>query len=235
VTSGDVHTLTGAYALDALSEIERAAFERHLADCVACRQEVDELRATAARLGSAVAVAPPAGMRDSVLAEIGRTRQLPPRGEATSRRRVSWPLRIALVATAAAAGVAVVLGVRVAGLEQRLDAAQQQAASVNAVLAAPDATPLRDAGTAVVVSRGQGRAVVVAAGLPELDAAHVYQLWVIGPGGPRSAGLLGAGTADRIRPLIAEVPTDANRIGITVEPAGGSAAPTTPAVTMLTL
>ena len=28
--SGDLHTLTGAYAADALSETERLAFERHL-------------------------------------------------------------------------------------------------------------------------------------------------------------------------------------------------------------
>jgi anti-sigma factor RsiW len=34
--TADLHTLTGAYVLHALSESERAAFERHLADCAAC-------------------------------------------------------------------------------------------------------------------------------------------------------------------------------------------------------
>jgi len=52
--SQDVHNLAGAYALDALDEVERLLFERHLASCAACRAEVDEFRLTASRLGAAV-------------------------------------------------------------------------------------------------------------------------------------------------------------------------------------
>ena len=40
----DIHALSGAYAVDALDDIERAQFERHLAECPACRSEVDSLR-----------------------------------------------------------------------------------------------------------------------------------------------------------------------------------------------
>lgn len=43
----DLHTLTGAYALGALSEQESAEFAGHLAQCQACTQEVRELRETA--------------------------------------------------------------------------------------------------------------------------------------------------------------------------------------------
>ena len=35
--TGDIHALSGAYAVDALDDIERAQFERHLAECPACR------------------------------------------------------------------------------------------------------------------------------------------------------------------------------------------------------
>ena len=49
----DLHTLTGAYAADALDPVERDAFERHLQECADCRQEVAELRATTARLAGA--------------------------------------------------------------------------------------------------------------------------------------------------------------------------------------
>ena len=38
----DIHALSGAYAVDALDDLERAAFERHLADCADCRAEVAE-------------------------------------------------------------------------------------------------------------------------------------------------------------------------------------------------
>ncbi|MBU2075761.1 MAG: zf-HC2 domain-containing protein, partial [Actinobacteria bacterium] len=40
----DVHALSGAYAVDALDDIERAQFERHLVECAECRAEVDSLR-----------------------------------------------------------------------------------------------------------------------------------------------------------------------------------------------
>ena len=44
------HELTGAYALNALSDEERLAFERHLDDCDACSDETAELLATSAGL-----------------------------------------------------------------------------------------------------------------------------------------------------------------------------------------
>lgn len=76
----DLHTLTGAHVLHATADTERAAFERHLADCVSCAQEVRELRDTAARLGLTTAVAPPPHLRSAVLTRIHTERQ-------TRRRR----------------------------------------------------------------------------------------------------------------------------------------------------
>lgn len=74
----DLHTLTGAYALDAVDDLERRAVERHLAECDACREEVRGFRETAAALADGVALAPPAGLRERVLAEARTTAQLPP-------------------------------------------------------------------------------------------------------------------------------------------------------------
>ena len=76
----DLHTLTGAYAVDALPEEERARFEAHLGVCDACTQEVRELQATASRLGATAVTAPPPGLRDRVLAEVATVRQERPRG-----------------------------------------------------------------------------------------------------------------------------------------------------------
>ncbi|MFE0020174.1 anti-sigma factor domain-containing protein [Amycolatopsis sp. NPDC059021] len=231
--NAEVHTLTGAYALDAVSETERIAFERHLADCATCRQEVFELRETAARLGAASVVEPPARLRAAVLDGIARTRQRPPvvtDGDGRPARR--WR-RWAIASVAAAA---VVAGVIVAGPGQTPDPAQRYEAAVGSVLAAPDAVTVHGtgpgAGTRVVVSRARGEIVVLAAGLPALDPARVYQVWVIGPDGPRSAGLLAGQQAP---PVLAAIPQEADRVGITAEPAGGSAHPTTPAVAMISL
>src|SRR5262245_59797126 len=104
----DIHTLSGAYALDAVDDIERMAFARHLEECPACVQEVAELAETAARLADAATVTPPARLRARVLDEIGRTRQVPPvilrpeRGAGNARRPTNQRWRRAGVAVAAA-------------------------------------------------------------------------------------------------------------------------------------
>ena len=74
----EIHALSGAYAVDALDDIERAQFERHLAECAECRAEVASLRSTAALLAETTATAPPEGLRDRVLADIATVRPLPP-------------------------------------------------------------------------------------------------------------------------------------------------------------
>src|SRR5688500_12449230 len=112
--SADVHALAGAYALDALPSDERAFFERHLAMCEACRNEVAELTETAARLGSAAAVAPPPALRDRVLAAANVTRQLPPEPEPSVTSVSAWrqgPTRwLAPVAACLALAVVVLSG-----------------------------------------------------------------------------------------------------------------------------
>ena len=54
------HTLTGAYALDALTRADRVRFERHLARCEQCAREVRALAEATAALAAAVAAEPPA-------------------------------------------------------------------------------------------------------------------------------------------------------------------------------
>ncbi|MEW1952010.1 anti-sigma factor [Terrabacter sp. NPDC080008] len=76
--SDDIHALSGAYAVDALDDAERARFERHLAHCSACQAEVDSLVAAASELSVLTEVAPPASLRAKVLAEIATVRPLPP-------------------------------------------------------------------------------------------------------------------------------------------------------------
>jgi anti-sigma-K factor RskA len=224
--TAELHTLTGAYALDAVSGTDRAEFERHLGRCAACRQEVAELRATGARLAVAAAVDPPPELKLAVLAAVARTRQLPPKVPVVrelSRAR-TWRLRLSLVGAAAAAVAAVVFGVATAP------------APVDSVLDAPDAAAIQGVGqghATLVVSRSRNQAVLLASDMPALDAAHVYQVWLLGAGGARSAGLMASAASQRM--LVAELPPDVDRIGITVEPAGGSPGPTGPAVTRISL
>jgi anti-sigma-K factor RskA len=66
---------------------------------------------------------------------------------------------------------------------------------------------------------------LVSSALLASTSTETYQLWVIGPDGARSAGLL-SGTG-RAGPVLAPDVAPGDRIGITVEPAGGTSGPTT--------
>lgn len=74
----DIHALSGAYAVDALDDVERARFERHLAGCSACRAEVESLVAAASELSVITEAAPPAALRARLLSQIATVRPLPP-------------------------------------------------------------------------------------------------------------------------------------------------------------
>ncbi|MDF9715146.1 anti-sigma factor [Nocardioides sp. ChNu-153] len=128
----DIHALTGAYAVDALSDAERAEFEEHLALCADCRAEVASLQEAAALLPLVSETPVPASLRASVLDSIAQVRPLPPVGPEplhpaapSAAHSVAAPpaapsnvvpmrrrrLRTALVAAAAAVVVATGVGV----------------------------------------------------------------------------------------------------------------------------
>jgi anti-sigma factor RsiW len=78
----DIHAAVGSYAVDALTPVERAEFEAHLDDCPSCRWEAVEFGETLAQLSSLTAAAPPAALRETVLAMVSGVRQVgSPRGQ----------------------------------------------------------------------------------------------------------------------------------------------------------
>jgi anti-sigma factor RsiW len=222
----ELHLLTGAYALDALDDVERAGFERHLRDCPTCAIEVIEFRESAAALADRVAAPAPIYLRAAVLAEIGRTRQVSP-------GRVTLP-RFSLRRTLAVAAAAVVIAGS-AGLGgvayQSHRAAQTATAQAGAI-----AQVMTDPGRSEVVGEatGGGRAAVVAARgsavfaaskLPALPKGKQYQLWRIRGKDISSEGLLklSSGTGQA---LVSGISLN-DFVAISVEPLGGSKQPTT--------
>ena len=68
---------TAPYALGALDDDERASFEQHLATCAQCAAEVRELQEVAGLLATAAKpVAPPAALRDRILADARAVRPI---------------------------------------------------------------------------------------------------------------------------------------------------------------
>jgi Anti-sigma-K factor rskA len=240
----DLHTLTGAYALDALDTSERDRYVRHLHRCHSCPGEIRGLREVATSLALAATREPPPGMRARVLAAAARTRQLPPitdRHASPARRATAvwWP-RLAVVVAAVAVSAAVLLGVAQIATQHRLDRTQEQSDAIAAILAAPDARlltrPTSAGGFAtIVVSASRRQLIVTTTGLRGLPSSKVYELWLIGPPGTRPAGLLSEGPGGRSRPVLASGLSPGDQLGLTIEPAGGTSKPTTTPVLILPL
>lgn len=239
----DPHAALAAYVLHALTPEEDEAFARHLAVCTRCRREAASLRAAAAELAEVEPVPPPPGLRRRVLDRIAVTPQDPlPDGDGPRRphpaarpsdrpaRALRWALAASLALAAAFGGVAYLQHRAAEEARARLAVAgQAPAARLAEVLAAPDAritaTEFPDGATGcVIISRSESRAAFIASGLPKLSADQVYALWYDDIGGPRPAGTF-PGRGNWHIELLDGAVERATAVGVTVEPVGGSAHP----------
>lgn len=231
----DMHMLTGAYALDALDDLERARFEAHLDECAHCRVEVAEFRATAALLAEDAATTPPSELRGSVLGAISQVRPLAPLPEGAPqvhRRTRRWftPLLVA-------ASVLLAVGVGITTWSPWSDERPAPSATEQ-VLRASDATSVRldfeDGSSARVVrSEEHGRAVIVTEDMASAPDGKVYELWLQVDGEMVPAGLMPDEPDQTV--LLDGDASAATAVGITVEPAGGSESPTSEPIAVFDL
>ena len=201
----DLHELVAAYALDALDDDERAAFEEHLADCEQCAAELPTLRATAAALAYVPeSPPPPEELRDRVL------------GTARAERPNVVPLRPRrTLALGAVAAVAVAAAVALAVWNVSLHN------NSNAALAT---YPLEGASGELAVA-GSGHAALVLCGLANAPSGKTYEAWVLTGKAAARAGEFHGGNRCFGFTLTRPVPSG-SRVAVTVEPAGGSDQPT---------
>ncbi len=243
----DPHTLAGAYALDALSEADRAAFEGHLVACDSCRHEASSLREAAGQLAEATAVAPPPRLREQVLAEAARTRQQPPPVTETQGAPRTWlgftrptAPRLSVAVAGVCILIALGLGALTLSTQQRLRVDETRTHEIAAVLNAPDADIMtvraRTHGSATIVMSHAAHALVLTTKrLPALPTTECYQVWLMGPRRDRSAGVLPSPHQGITAPMIVFGLVNGDRLGLTVEAAGGAKHPDSPPVLMLGL
>jgi anti-sigma-K factor RskA len=231
----DIHALSGAYALDALDDVERAQFARHLSACAECRAEVRSFSETATHLAALESEAAPESLRSGVLAGIAGVRPLPPETSgpaAPSVRRRTLP-------TLVAAAVALIL-LAAGGLAWQLhrSGANDGVTVADQILHAADAVqiskPVPGGGTLTIVrSASLKRAVMIGDGVPEPGPGTTYQLWLQQPGqGMVSAGLMPDSTVPTV--LTGDIAT-ATAAAITLEPETGSSNPTTDPIVLFPL
>ena len=246
MTSPDIHALGGAYVLDAVDDLERAAFDRHLGECESCMIEVAEFRETASRLAEGAWSVPPPRMREQVLARAAATRQLPPPDRRRSapnpvarwRRLAAAAAVVGLLGAGAAVTTYAVQEQRIAAERAAVAASQQRAARIQAVLAAPDAElrggELTGGGrVTVVTSAAQDAGVVVLADAPAPGSDRAYQLWVARDRRPESVGVLSAGVSEATQ--LIEGVRGRQVFEVSLEPAGGSPAPSTTPLVVIPL
>ena len=187
----DPHSLTGAYALDALEGgAERDRFSRHLSRGQSCAAEVRGFREVATAMAFAASTEPPPEMRTQVLAAAARTRQLPPevRTHARPKRaraQLPWLPWLSGAVVMASIAAAVFFGLAQSHTQQELNQARAQDQALALVLSAPQVKVLSqtvtNGGTAtVVLAASRHELAVITSGLPALPAGKVYQLWLIG-------------------------------------------------------
>lgn len=193
--------LAVAFALDALEPSEESSFLGHLDDCARCGAVVEDVAATAAALALTVDPAVPSDrLRSSLFAEVARTEQVPqpaarpvlPRdrsGEVvplvrstSSRRRWSAPPAQWLVA--AAAGVALILGIGAVAQLSAGSSPKQKAVAAAFVACAknPQCKEIRltsdNQQVVATVLVMNGRAKIVTDGLAANPASSTtYVLW----------------------------------------------------------
>ncbi len=241
--SQDLGLNSGAYVLHALSDAENVRFESLLAESEETRAEVTELADTAVVLGLSVApVDPPATLRASILAKLDATAQLDPAPapfrpvEERARRR--WYVRPVTTLAAAAAVIALVFGAGV--VVNAVIQAQQASATasqIDRIQAAADyqrsTVPVATGGTATLIwSASLKRSAVVMQGIDKLPGGKSYELWYIGARGAVPAGTFDAGGSMQSIVLAGDL-MSGDAVGVTVEPAGGSKAPTTKPIAVI--
>jgi hypothetical protein len=249
--------------LDAVSDSSRILFERHLSGCAVCAREVIELREVTAELARGAATEPPLALIERVRESVRQVAQLPPivdsgvrwidRPRSTrTRRRLARPMlprpmlprpmlpRLAGgLAAILIAAVAVVSAVAQHAVDE-VSAAQERIHQIAQVLNAPDAimftSRVATGGTVTVIMSDEDHSLVfTTAGLRRLPASRCYQLWLMGPAGDRSAGMLPSPRDGMTSPVVASGIRAGDHVGLTIEPDGGTSHPTGAPIMVLLL
>jgi anti-sigma-K factor RskA len=238
----DASSLFAGYALHALSPEETAAVDDYLATHADAADDVAALKEAAAMLPYSLPPMTPspqlrlrlmADVYREALAEAGEQPPTPrpvPIARARTRRRagIIWPFAavILLVLTLG-------FGSWAAALNRDLGGKDRVIATQSSAIAAAGTTKPLSATSANVPARGEvlrlannQAAVLTISGLPALTNGKVYEVWFIAGATPIGAGLFSPNPDGSWSGLVHGDVTSAQAIAISVEPSGGSPAPT---------
>lgn len=242
----DQEYLAAGLAAGGLSEADLRTAEELYARKPEFRALADEYRdALVGATYSDAPIAPSESISNAILSIPGTVEQPAdpnnadaPRGNVISMRdrRPSKLRRSVIVMSSIAAALAIIflaatsirLGSQADTAQSQSAIAQSQAAAADQLLSAPDLrrteVSLSSGGAvSVVYSMDRKLMSVTSKGVQAVEPGKTLQLWVIADGKPFDAGLLNNRTSVFASPAMSKGAI----FGVTVEPAGGSTAPTT--------
>jgi anti-sigma-K factor RskA len=242
----DVAALISAHAMGALDRDQTELAERHIAESDDCRRAYEDALETAAALALAVADSEPsADLRDRILAaaraepvQVATPSASPARKPAAPRRKRRFAGLLTPSSGFAALGIAaaVVFALIASSQHDSATSANDRQAALVAILSAKNArvVPLAETGGGVAQGNlivASGRAALVSQ-LKHPPAGRTYQAWGLKPGAAPVP--LPTFSRDGAVVLLDSVASYA-QVGITVEPSGGSKAPSAAPFAIATL
>ena len=233
----DYKEMIPARALSALDAAEEQALNEHLENCAECRKDLEDWQATAATLSLTTDPAEPSPqVRERILSEVRKdvsSKVVPIR---TASKRNIWSSFGSLGAIAAVVLFAALsIGLAVLWRQnQKLERSKEFVELVNTPGARVSELRGTDPGqiaTAKLAYDRAGRAILMASKLPSVPQGKAYQLWfIVGTKSPMPGKTFVPDSSGNavLKDEMPREAVDANVFAITVEPAGGSSAPTTP-------
>lgn len=214
-----------AYLLDALSADESRAVERHLEDCARCRERARWLRPSVEMLPTSVEqLEPPPELRErlmrTVRAEAAAPAAAAPRDAQVRAGRGWLDMLRAVPRPALALGVALIALAAVAGYGIGTGGDGTTTSTVSAQV-----DPALSGATATLERDGDS-GILRVSGLPQRPG-RIYEVWLAQGGDVRPAGLFQVDRSGRGAAAIAAGLDRAERVMVSLEPARGSAQPTT--------
>jgi anti-sigma-K factor RskA len=239
MTHEEMNELYELYVLGALEQEETAAIQEHVrTDCEYCMEHISDAALVAASLsGIADSQKPPARLRQRVIASVKHE----------PRKNQGWFWAVAALSAACVALVALAVSSRSSIQTYRdqiseLTAERGQLREAVEILSRSETRTVQfgraedQAHGRVFVNRNRGL-VFVGSQLPQLAANRTFQLWLIpSAGAPQSAGVFRPNPAgDFVNVQTKPIDTGIQAVAVSVEPTGGSPAPTTTPILVVPL
>jgi anti-sigma-K factor RskA len=237
----DYKEMIPARALSALDAAEERALNEHLENCDECRKELEDWQATAATLAVvAEPVEPSPKVRERILSEVRKELSAPEVIPFRSTSRNIWRSFGSLGAMAAVVlFTALIVGLVVLWRENsavkddlaEANAFIQLAKTPGAKVSELKGVDLGAGATATLAYDKTGHAMLMADKLPNVPQGKAYQLWfIVGKNPPMPGKTFSPDSAGKgvLQDQMPKEALDSAIFAITLEPEGGSSAPTSP-------